>query len=755
MTALESIDDGLFACDAEWRIVYMNAEAGRILGIDRDQVLGRSLWDVLAREPGAGLEEEYRKSAAGETRTFERFDETTGRRYHYRCFPCKGGGMSVHIQDITERRRMENDLRVSEEKYRSLVEISTDCIWEMDGGGRFTYLSPKFEDITGYTPEEFLGKSPFDIVTEETMNRVGGQLLACIHSRGSFSSLEQQIRHRDGRPVMVEVSVIPLFGPDGEYRGQRGITRDVTERKRVVQALHETEERFRGFMDNSPAIAWMKDEEGRYVYLNRSYQKRMHVRLSDVVGKTDLELWPEHIARQFRENDLAVLNSDQAIEMMEEGIDLRGEHSYWWNSKFPIRDGAGRRYVGGIGIDITRLKQMESELMQARDAAVSANRAKSRFLANMSHEIRTPMTGIMACVQFLEDTDMTAEQRECLEAIRLSSGGLLSLINDMLDLSKIESGRIVLEKSGFSLRSSIGEVVRSQFSLIRSKGLGIDTDIPPSVPDDLIGDQIRLKQILLNLLGNAVKFTSRGGIRITVECLERHGGTVLLRIGVTDTGIGISPEQMETIFKPFVQGDSSDTRKYGGTGLGLTICTRFVELMGGKMWVESAEGAGSTFYVQVPFSVDRAVSRSGERGIRKTAPPPWEGPSLRILLADDQEINLLATARLLERRGHTVVLARDGEEALRKWRENEPDTMLVDIQMPGMTGIEVARTIRDSERETGAHVPIIALTGRAFREEREDILNSGFDGYMAKPFEIGALLDELRRCLPKDTDSSR
>jgi len=530
----------------------------------------------------------------------------------------------------------------------------------------------------------------------------------------------------------------------------------VAERTEQLQASRNY---LRTILDNLPMLAWLKDTDGRFLMVNEVFASAANRSLDEIIGCTDLDIWPHELAEAYRADDREVMAS-RTRKQVEEQIVASSGVTWADTFKAPVIDTEGT-VIGTVGIaqDITERKLSEEELLRAKNSAESANLAKSEFLANMSHEIRTPMNAIFGLAHLMSQTRLTPQQREYLRKIDTSGQLLLALIDNILDLSKIEAGRLDLELTEFSLRATLCRVTSMIAVRSREKGLELKVTVPPEAPDALIGDPHRLEQVLLNLLGNAVKFTEQGeiGVTLTPAASGVTEQTACLRFRVHDTGIGLSREQLARLFIPFTQGDSSTTRRYGGTGLGLSICKRLAELMGGSIEAEGAPGQGSSFtftatFRRAPLVADKVpelridpVPLTGDPDRRRSISSK-ELRSLRgarVLLVEDQLLNQELMREILERIGLHVECADNGRDAVAVVAHHGAafDVILMDLQMPVMDGYEATRRIR----EQGGDLPIIAMTAHAMKEEQERCRQAGMSDHLTKPVNMSALFHCLLR----------
>lgn len=529
------------------------------------------------------------------------------------------------------------------------------------------------------------------------------------------------------------------------------LSAEVAECVRVEAALRESTELVMLLLEFAPEAIYGIDLEGNCTFCNPAcllltgYGEASELlgrNMHEVIhyAKADGTPYPVEecvIYRAFVEG--MGTHADDEVLWRKDGSSFAAE--YWSR---PLH--RNQQVIGAVVtfVDVTARKQAEETLRTAKAAAEAASRTKSEFLANMSHEIRTPLNGVIGMTNLALATDLTDEQREFLETAKLSGDALLSVINDVLDFSKIEAGKTYLEAQDFSLRDSLQDILKAFALRASEKQLTLSCDIDEQVPVMVCGDAYRLRQILTNLLGNAIKFTPAGGVALRVRVNHVDGENVALHFTVADTGVGIAANACEMIFDPFTQADSSTTRTFGGTGLGLAISARLVKMMGGDIRVESELGRGSKFHFTAHLGAGHVASDTAVKPLAAAA--PWNGSSLRVLLAEDNGVNRLVVTRLLEKQGHQVVAATTGREALAALSRAHYDVVLMDVQMPDMDGFETTRTIRTMEKETGRHQQIVALTAHAMIGDRERCLEAGMDAYLTKPISAPELYRLLEGC---------
>ncbi|HLY59192.1 MAG TPA: PAS domain S-box protein [Terriglobia bacterium] len=800
-------------------------------------------------------------------------------------------------RDVTKRKQAENEnLRLA-----TAIEQSGESVVITDITGRIEYVNPAFTRMTGYSAAEALGRNPRMLKAGKQSADFYAQLWKTILA-GKVWQGDLINKRKDGTLYTEQMAITPVRDSKGAISNFIAIKEDVTERRAAEEGLKQSEARYRDLVENSGVLVGTQDLTGRILSANGATVRAFGcTALEDLVGHhmsefvparfhPQLQPYSESIGKSGKANGLLTIRTPQGEErIIEYANSIR-------------REGLSEPIVRCFGFDVTDRERQRVELQKAKEAAEAANRSKSEFLANMSHEIRTPMNGILGMTELVLGTELDREQREYLDMAKSSADSLLTVINDILDFSRMEAGKLDLDLIEFNLRDSLEQTMRTLALRAHQKGLELVCDVRPEVPDVIIGDPSRLRQIIINLVGNAIKFTDKGEIVVRADFDSNLEDGVGLHFEVSDTGIGIPAQKQQLIFGAFSQADGSVTRKYGGTGLGLTISKKLVDMMRGEIWVKSEEGKGSSFHftAKVPIAKtktaelpvrypilkgipvlvvdDNATNRrilndmlihwqmkptlaeggkaalaileqaledgnvyplvltdahmpemdgftladrikhnsrlanatimmltsGGQRGdavrckelgisayltkpIRQTelreaimgvlASQPADQceqslvtrhslrearRGLKILVAEDNLVNQRLATRLLENRGHTVVLAVNGCEALAALEQShhgEIDLVLMDVQMPEKGGFEATAAIRKREESTGQHIPIIAMTAHAMKGDREKCLAAGMDGYVSKPIQVEELFAVIEGVLPslpfKQTESPK
>ncbi|MEI7998888.1 MAG: ATP-binding protein [Candidatus Omnitrophota bacterium] len=502
---------------------------------------------------------------------------------------------------------------------------------------------------------------------------------------------------------------------------------------------------FRVIFENSPAAITVTDAQERIVAWNRMAEKMLGMGREDLFNKLVQELYPKEEWRRMRSLDIRKkgIISDIVTKVIRRAgtvLDVNASISILKNSEGKV--------IGSIGIlyDISRQKIVEQELVQAKMTAEEANHAKSVFLAKMSHEVRTPMNAVIGMLDLTLDTSLSDEQKDNLTVAKDSAQTLLSLINDILDLSRAEAGKVVIEDMEIQVADIVKNVCKGLSVLARNKQIDLTWVIDPKIPRVLIGDPVRFRQVLVNLVNNAIKFTHKGKVQVTTKVEALSENDCMIKFEVIDQGIGIPQKNLETVFDVFTEAHNTTARRYGGTGLGLAICKKLVEMMGGQIWVNSVEGQGSTFCFSIIFGHrPNALVKAKETAVNQNSNQtlPEEIKDLRILVAEDNPINQRITVKILEKYGWHATAVVNGQEVLDLLNKQAFDVILMDDQMPILDGVETTQIIRREEKQTGLHVPIIAMTANAMSGDRERYLTSGMDGYVSKPIDRGMLYNEI------------
>ncbi len=516
----------------------------------------------------------------------------------------------------------------------------------------------------------------------------------------------------------------------------------------AVEALKTRAEELSILLSTIPALVYFKDTNLKYILVNKSFERFVNLPFYGIQHKKVEELIPEYMTNNYQEMELEVIESGLPLYNIEESITKDNKQVWLTTNLAPYRDNEGE-IIGLVGIswDITFRKNYENELQNAKEQAEEGTRAKSEFLANMSHEIRTPMNGIIGMAEILKQANLGEQEQENLEILISSTRSLLSLVNDILDISKIEAGKIELEIEDFEIRKLLQDIENITYIKAEEKALDYKTFINPNVPEFLQGDPSRLKQIVLNLVNNAVKFTMKGQVHIYIDVMEETKNRIKLMIKVEDTGIGISDEGKKGLFQLFTQVDTSSTKNYGGTGLGLSIARQLVMLMEGEIGMESEQDKGSVFWVSTWLDKSSRTATIPEPFDKKTEYDSKSFKKLYILLAEDNEINQKIIQYILTNAGYRVDIAMNGQEAIDLYHKNNYDLVLMDVQMPVLDGYEATAHIRDMEStilNSNIHIPIVALTANAMKGDREKCLDAGMDEYLSKPFTPNDLIGIIR-----------
>jgi PAS domain S-box-containing protein len=758
-TFVDHVTDAFFMQDEKYVVLDVNRQACESLGYTRDELLGMTPLDFDPDVTPADLDNITRRLNAGEIMAFE----SHHRRKDGTIFPVEVRGKAFFegsrrftlalARDITERKRAEEALRESEQRWRNLTEALPQLVWTAMPDGHVDYQSTQFDEYFGIPADQLLGFKWLEVIHHDDQERTLQAWQAAVQTECEYD-IEHRFRRFDGVYRWFKTRGVRIRDGVGNTIKWFGTCTDITDSKKAEEALRESEHRWRSLTEALPQLVWTAKPDGACDYFSMQWTQHTGVPEDRLLGWQWMEtLHPDdrEPTRQLWTNSVA----GRGPYDVEYRVSRRdGEYRWFKTRGVPIRDSEGRIVKWfGTCTDITEGRLAAEELRLAKEAAESANRAKDEFLANVSHEIRTPMNAILGMTDLVLGTSLSDDQRQSLRTVKAAADNLLSILNDLLDFSKIEAGKLELDPADFSLRAALGDTLRTLAMRAHKKGLELVNHVQPDVPDALIGDAGRLRQVLLNLIGNAIKFTKEGEVVVRAEVA---GDPVLDEIGVrfmvSDTGIGIPPEKQEKIFRAFEQEDTSTTRKYGGTGLGLTIAARLVALMGGTISVDSKPGRGSTFAFTAQFG------RQSHPPVQIATRPPIQLHNLPVLIIDDNATNCHILEEWL--RGWQMVPASvgDGMAAMDTlWdaaiRGRPYPLVLLDARMPDTDGMVLAAKIRKRPELSGTR--IILLTSGDIPSNLARLRELRIDAHLLKPAQQDELLETIYQVMNGVRGSAR
>ncbi|MBS1773263.1 MAG: response regulator [Bacteroidetes bacterium] len=644
--------------------------------------------------------------------------------------------------------KLKSDQRevVTEKSYRQIVEESGIITISTDVNGIIKFVSRNVEKLTNYTPQEMRGLHVTQCMPREFRQQVNELIKNTAANKAHKETIEIQIFTKQRINKWIGCRLYNITDESGNLKELQFMLWDNDHTKQMELDLKLLEEARRkqqkllqAVVDNNPNIIYVKNLKGEYLLTNKKLNQFSGLAdTRNLLTEQEVFKTQYHKLSEYRLQDKKVMETGEMVAFEDEVI-MNGESAFYYIMKFPIFDDAGNvDAICGVSIDITELKKTQIAMHEAREEALQAKEAQETFLANMSHEIRTPMNGVMGMSNLLLETRMTDAQKEYVQSIKESAENLLNIINDLLDFSKIKSGKFHIDADDFNIADTIRKAIYPLQVKAQEKNLVLNCYIDTNVPEIVTGDSLRLQQMIINLAGNAVKFTQHGSITVKLYPIEQSDNHIILGIDVSDTGIGIPADKLDKVFELYTQSDKDTSRVYGGTGLGLAIVKQLAELQNGNITVTSEPGKGSTFTIRIPYKTRQQTTHQQNAVKGSIASGLLNG--LHILVAEDNLINQKVVVYTLKNQGADVTVANNGKEAVHALSENNYHLILMDLQMPEMDGYQATRHIRS---EMNSAIPIIAMTADAMKGESDKCIAAGMQDYISKPFEPKELFNKI------------